>query len=119
MKLRYDPQVDAAYVTRDKARVAESEQVRPGIVLDLDGRSRVVGIGILNVRRTFPQADAKRLELEWPPPPPSAFIPPASSSFTLHPFEEMSVFGEVRNVNPDTSAAWRRQRRLKSIQVID
>ena len=64
MKLRYDPQVDAAYITLDESPVVESEQVRPGIVLDLDSHNRVVGIEILNVRRTLPQADLNRLELE-------------------------------------------------------
>ena len=64
MKLRYDLQLGAAYVTLDEAPVAESEQVRPDMVLDLDGRNRVVGIEIPNVRCTFPQADVKRLELE-------------------------------------------------------
>ena len=64
MKLRYDPQVDAAYITLDEAPVVESEQVRPGIVLDLDSQNRVVGIEILNVRHTLPQADLNRLELE-------------------------------------------------------
>ena len=64
MKLRCDLQLGAAYVTLDEAPVAESEQVRPDMVLDLDGRNRVVGIEIPNVRCTFPQADVKRLELE-------------------------------------------------------
>jgi uncharacterized protein YuzE len=64
MKLRYDPQVDAAYITLDESPVVESEEVRPGIVLDLDSQNRVVGIEILNVRRTLPQADLNRLELE-------------------------------------------------------
>ena len=30
MKLRYDPEVDAAYLTLDKAPVVESEEVRSG-----------------------------------------------------------------------------------------
>lgn len=64
MKLRYDPQVDAAYITLDESPVVESEQVRPGIVLDLDSQNRVVGIEILNVRRALPQADLNRLVLE-------------------------------------------------------
>lgn len=64
MKLRYDSKVDAAYITLDDAPVVESEQVRPGIVIDLDSQNRVVGIEILNVHRTLPHADLNRLELE-------------------------------------------------------
>lgn len=63
MKLEYDPQVDAAYITLVDGKVAESEELRPGIVVDFDAENRVVGIEILNVRKQFPDADLQRLEL--------------------------------------------------------
>ncbi len=64
MKLQYDPQTDAAYLTLQEAEVVESEEVRPGIVLDFDAQNRVVGIEILALRRHLPDADPKRLQLE-------------------------------------------------------
>jgi uncharacterized protein YuzE len=64
MKLEYDPEVDAAYITLVDAPVADSEEVKAGIVLDYDANQRVVGIEILNVRRHLPDADLKRLQLE-------------------------------------------------------
>lgn len=64
MKLEYDPQVDAAYITLVDGKVAESEEVRPGIVVNFDAKNRVVGIEILNVRKQFPDADLQRLELQ-------------------------------------------------------
>ena len=47
MKSRYDAEADALYVQLAEARVVGSEEVRPGIVLDLDDAGRVVGIEIL------------------------------------------------------------------------
>ncbi len=64
MKLECDSQIDAAYVTLVAGDVCESEELRPGIVLDFDAENRVVGIEILNVRKQFPDADLQRLELQ-------------------------------------------------------
>jgi len=51
MKSRYDAEADALYVQLAEARVVGSEEVRPGIVLDLDDAGRVVGIEILDASR--------------------------------------------------------------------
>lgn len=48
MKSRYDPTADALYLQLAEARIVESEEVRPGIMLDFDGAGRVVGIEILD-----------------------------------------------------------------------
>ncbi len=64
MKLEYDPEVDAAYLTLTDWLVADSEEVRPGLVIDYDANQRIVGIEVLNVRRQLPDADLKRLQLE-------------------------------------------------------
>lgn len=47
----YDPEADAAYVRLAPAgvRVADTREVEPGIVLDLDAEGRLVGIEVLNV----------------------------------------------------------------------
>jgi uncharacterized protein YuzE len=64
MKLEYDPEVDAAYLTLSPAPVMDSEEGKPGIVLDYDANNRIVGIENLNLRRQLPDADLKRLQLE-------------------------------------------------------
>ena len=48
MKTSYDPQVDALYLGFSDDVIIESEEVRPGIIFDLDGEGRVVGIEILD-----------------------------------------------------------------------
>ena len=64
MKLHYDPTVDAIYLRLAEVDVVDSEEVKPGIVLDYDAQDRVVGVEILNVRKHFPDADTKRLQVE-------------------------------------------------------
>lgn len=48
MKSRYDAETDALYVRFADAQVIESEEVRPGIVLDYDADGRVVAVEIID-----------------------------------------------------------------------
>lgn len=49
MKFEYDPSADALYVRLGEAKILESEQVQPGIILDFDEAGKVVGIEVLSV----------------------------------------------------------------------
>src|SRR6185503_7790831 len=64
MKMHYDEQVDALYLSLDESDVVESEEVKPGIILDFNAAGEVVGIEVLDVKRRVPSADLKQLELE-------------------------------------------------------
>jgi uncharacterized protein YuzE len=64
MKLEYDSQADAAYIKLSAADVTDSEEIRPGIVVDYDAQDRVVGIEILHVRKDRPDIRLDHLELE-------------------------------------------------------
>lgn len=64
MKLEYDSQADAAYVQLSEAEVQDSEEVRPGVVVDYDAQDRVVGIEILHVRKERPDIDVGHLVVE-------------------------------------------------------
>lgn len=48
MKTRYDSEADAFYLRLADGPIVESEEVRPGIVLDFDSQGRVLGIEILD-----------------------------------------------------------------------
>lgn len=62
MKVRYDPEADALYLRLADASVTDSEEVRPGIVLDFDADGRVVAIEILDAREHVASgADLARL----------------------------------------------------------
>ena len=49
MKIEYDRQADAMYIRLKAGVVAESEEVRPGVVLDFDAEGKVLGIEMLDV----------------------------------------------------------------------
>ena len=51
MKLEYDPAADALYVRLNNQPIIESEQIKPGIVLDYDEAGNVVGIEVLRVSK--------------------------------------------------------------------
>ncbi|NCW78018.1 MAG: DUF2283 domain-containing protein, partial [Oxalobacteraceae bacterium] len=49
MKIEYDQQADAMYIRLRAGKVIESEEVRPGVVLDFDAQGQVLGIEMLDV----------------------------------------------------------------------
>jgi len=49
MKIKLDKDVDALYFRLDESRIVESEEVRPGVILDYDENDQVVGVEFLNV----------------------------------------------------------------------
>jgi len=64
VKLAYDASTDALYLTLSDAPPVESDEVRPGLVIDYDDQGRAVGVEILHVRKQFPDADLTRLQLD-------------------------------------------------------
>ncbi len=57
MKLHFDKDADALYLKLDESAIVESEEVRPGVVLDFNGADQGVGIELLGVGKRVP-ADA-------------------------------------------------------------
>ena len=50
MKTRYDPVADALFVRFSDDPILESEEVRPGLIIDLDSAGHIVGIELLDAR---------------------------------------------------------------------
>ncbi len=48
MKIIYDPEVDVLRIIFSNAPIEESDQEKPGIILDFDKGGNVVGMEILN-----------------------------------------------------------------------
>lgn len=63
MRIRYDEKVDALYLRLDDSKLVESDEVKPGIVLDFDAKGQVVGIEVLDFKRRVPKADLQRLKV--------------------------------------------------------
>ena len=51
MKVQYDPAADAMYIRLAEGTVADSDEVRDGVVLDYDAAGGVLGIEVLNLSR--------------------------------------------------------------------
>jgi uncharacterized protein YuzE len=48
MKITYDPEVDVLRIIFSNAPIEESDEEKPGIILDFDKVGNVVGMEILN-----------------------------------------------------------------------
>ena len=57
MKITYDPETDTLTIKLKKTRIAESDELQPGVIADLDTKGRIVGLEILDASRrvTEPQ----------------------------------------------------------------
>jgi uncharacterized protein YuzE len=61
MKVKYDKQVDILYITFNQNIVEESDEYKPGIVIDYSQDGSIVGIEILNASKHMPDP----LEVEY------------------------------------------------------
>ncbi len=51
MKVKYDQEVDVLTIQLSEAPVEESDQDKPGVILDYDKDGKIVGIEILNASK--------------------------------------------------------------------
>lgn len=54
MKVKYDPDVDVLSIIFSDAPVEESDEDKPGLILDYDKSGNVVGIEILEASKRMP-----------------------------------------------------------------
>ncbi|MGA2659516.1 MAG: DUF2283 domain-containing protein [Verrucomicrobiota bacterium] len=51
MKVTYDPEVDVLRIVFRNAPIEESDEDKPGVILDCDKDGNVVGLEVLNASR--------------------------------------------------------------------
>ena len=51
MKVTYDPEVDVLRIIFRSAPIEESDEDKPGVILDYDAEGNIVGLEILNASR--------------------------------------------------------------------
>ena len=64
MRVHFDQESDAIYLRLDDSKIVESEEVKPGIVLDFNEHNQVVGVEILNAGKRVPQASLKQMDFK-------------------------------------------------------
>ncbi|OPY41999.1 MAG: hypothetical protein A4E41_00611 [Methanoregulaceae archaeon PtaU1.Bin066] len=64
MKVKIDPEADALYMRLSDTRIHDSEEVKPGIILDYDEKNNLVGIEILRISERVPSASLKSVVIE-------------------------------------------------------
>jgi uncharacterized protein YuzE len=60
MKVTYDAETDTLRVLLKEAPITESDEEKPGVIIDFDARGDVVGFEILNASERV--ADPRRME---------------------------------------------------------
>ena len=54
MKFKYHKKEDALYLRFSEGEIAESDEVREGIILDYDKNQKLVGLEVLDAAKRFP-----------------------------------------------------------------
>lgn len=49
MRLKVDHKNDALYLHLDESAIVDSEEIKPGVILDYDANNNVIGIEILGL----------------------------------------------------------------------
>jgi uncharacterized protein YuzE len=53
LRVRYDADVDAVYIRMSEADILESEEMQPGVIVDLDADGKIVALEFLNATDRF------------------------------------------------------------------
>jgi len=64
MRLKVDQKNDALYFRLDESAIVESEEIKPGIILDYDKNGYVVGIEVLGLSKRVPVEMLRTLQFE-------------------------------------------------------
>ncbi|HAM40437.1 MAG TPA: hypothetical protein DDX89_01160 [Candidatus Omnitrophica bacterium] len=62
MKVRYDDEVDAAYIQLSSKRPKGAVEIKEGVVVHVANKDEIVGIEILNASERFPIKNLHRLQ---------------------------------------------------------
>jgi uncharacterized protein YuzE len=64
MRIRVDKENDALYFRLDEARIVESEEIQPGVILDYDEKKQVVGVEFLGISSRASQKELSSIEFQ-------------------------------------------------------
>ncbi len=55
MKVKYDKEVDILYIHLSDQKIKESDEEKPGIIIDYDDSGNITGIEVLNASKKMPE----------------------------------------------------------------
>ena len=64
MRVKVDRESDALYFRLDENRIVESEEVRPGVILDFDENDRVVGVEFLGISKRATKEELSSMQFQ-------------------------------------------------------
>ena len=62
MRIRINKESNSLYFRLDENRVVESEEIRPGVILDFDENDKVIGIEFLNISSRATEEELSNLQ---------------------------------------------------------
>ncbi len=63
MKVSYDREVDILYIKLTDATIEESDEEKPGYVIDYDANGSIVGIEIMNASKSVTKPNSVELAI--------------------------------------------------------
>ena len=64
MRIKVDQENDALYLRLDERAIIESEEVKPGVILDYDEAGQVIGIELLGINGRIPAEMLRSISFE-------------------------------------------------------
>jgi uncharacterized protein YuzE len=62
MKIKYDKETDIIYIRLSNEEIAESDEDKPGVILDYDIHGNIAGIEVLNASSKLGQVNSVEYE---------------------------------------------------------
>lgn len=63
MKVKYDPKTDTlSVILKDDARITESDEDKPGVILDYDAQGDLVSLEVLDASKRV--SEARKIEFQ-------------------------------------------------------
>ena len=62
MRIKVDKENDALYFRVDERAITDSEEIRPGVILDYDKDGNVIGLELLGIKKTIPEKELTSIQ---------------------------------------------------------
>jgi uncharacterized protein YuzE len=64
MRVKVDKDSDTLYFRLDESKIIDSEEIRPGIILDYDKDENVIGIEFLQISQRAPKDELNSIQFQ-------------------------------------------------------